>query len=65
MNEYLPAVRCEPELKQKLELIIAHSVSPRLSDHLRHAVEEYVEANWTPALEAKLADRRPRRPIVA
>lgn len=65
MNEYLPAVRCEPELKQKLELIIAHSVSPRLSDHVRRAIEKYVETHWTPELENKLATNRQRRQIAA
>ena len=43
MNEFLPMVRCEPELKQALEKIAAQSVSPRLSDHIRMAVEQYVQ----------------------
>lgn len=43
MNEFLPMVRCGPELKLALEKIAAQSVSPRLSDHIRFAVEQYVE----------------------
>lgn len=43
MDEYLPMVRCGPELKAALERIAALSVSPRLSDHIRFAVEEYVK----------------------
>lgn len=43
MDEYLPTVRCSVELKQSLERIAAQSVSPRLSDHIRFALEQYVE----------------------
>lgn len=43
MNEFLPMVRCESELKKALERIAAGSVSTRLSDHIRLAVEQYVE----------------------
>lgn len=51
MQEYLPQVRSTAELKRKLELIAEGSVSKNLSDHIRYAVEKYVEANWTPELQ--------------
>jgi hypothetical protein len=51
MNEFLPMVRCGPELKLALEKIAAQSVSPRLSDHIRFAVEQYVEREL-PKMEA-------------
>ena len=43
MTEYLPQTRCTPELKQALREIAARSVSKSLSDHIRFAVELYVE----------------------
>lgn len=64
-TENLPPVRCAPELKQKLELVAAGSISQRLSDHVRHAVEQYVEAQWTPELEKKLSNHQRRRPVAA
>lgn len=39
---YLPQVRCDKELKARLERVVKRSVSPRLSDHVRVAVEQYV-----------------------
>lgn len=36
-------VRLTPEIKRKLEEIAARSVARSLSDHIRFAVEQYVE----------------------
>ena len=44
MTTYLPQVRCEPSLKQRLEQVTASSINRRLSDHIRYAVEQYVAA---------------------
>ena len=41
-DSYLPPVRCSAELRERLERIARQSVSKRLSDHLRLAVENYV-----------------------
>jgi predicted transcriptional regulator len=53
MNEFLPMVRCGSELKEALERIAARSVSPRLSDHIRFAVEQYVERELTMLKESE------------
>lgn len=42
MTAYLPKVRCEPLLKQRLERVTENSINPRLSDHIRFAIETYV-----------------------
>ena len=39
---YLPQVRCEPSLKERLERITERSVAPSLADHIRFAIERYV-----------------------
>jgi len=41
-SEKLPQLRVSPGLKGRLEEIAAGSVSPRLSDHMRQALAEYV-----------------------
>lgn len=41
-STYLPQVRCEPSLKERLERITDRSVAPSLADHIRFAVERYV-----------------------
>lgn len=43
-TERLPVVRVTPSLKERLERIAAGGVSPRLADHIRYAVEQYVTA---------------------
>lgn len=49
---YLPQVRCRTNLKQRLQMVAAQSVSPRLTDHIRVAVEQYV-AQQEAALKSK------------
>lgn len=44
MTEYLPQVRCTATLKQRLQRVVADSVSRELADHLRYATERYVES---------------------
>lgn len=44
MTEMLPMVRCTPSLKLRLERIAEASVARSLGDHIRYAVERYVEA---------------------
>ena len=46
MTEVLPQVRCTAAMKRKLEEITAHSVTPRVADHIRAAIEEYIEKHW-------------------
>jgi predicted transcriptional regulator len=43
LTEVLPMVRCTPSLKDRLERIAAKSVTRNLTDHIRYAVELYVE----------------------
>lgn len=40
---YLPQVRCRTNLKQRLQAVAEKSVSQRLTDHIRVAVQHYVE----------------------
>ena len=54
MQDYLPQVRSTAAMKRKLELIAEQSVSKNLSDHIRFAIEQYIESNWTEELQAKL-----------
>ncbi|MGD9726905.1 MAG: ribbon-helix-helix protein, CopG family [Nitrospiraceae bacterium] len=42
LETYLPQVRCDQELKRRLERVARASISSRLSDHVRVAVEQYV-----------------------
>lgn len=43
-TERLPVVRITPSLKDRLERVAADAISPRLSDHVRYALEQYVAA---------------------
>lgn len=43
LTEYLPQVRCSPTLKARLERLAERSVTRNLADHIRFAVENYVE----------------------
>lgn len=43
LGEYLPKVRCTPTMKRKLEEIAAQSVTRNISDHIRFALEQYIE----------------------
>lgn len=36
-------LRCTPDMKRKLEAIAEQSVAKNLSDHIRFAVEQYIE----------------------
>lgn len=58
MQEYLPQVRVEDELRRKLELVAENSIATNLSVHIRLAVEQYVEKNWTTALQSRLEAER-------
>lgn len=44
MTERLPVVRISPTLKTRLDRIVANGITPRLSDHVRFALEQYVES---------------------
>lgn len=52
LTEYLPQVRCTPTLKARLEKVAERSVTRNLADHIRYAVEIYVDA-------AEAGDQRP------
>lgn len=43
-TEYLPQVRCTATLKARLERIAVRSISRNLADHIRFAVERYIDA---------------------
>lgn len=43
LTEVLPVTRVTPSLRERLERIAATSVTPRVSDHIRYAVERYIE----------------------
>lgn len=43
LTEYLPQVRCTPTLKSRLERLAERSVTRNLADHIRFAVENYVD----------------------
>lgn len=47
MTEYLPQVRCTPEMKEELKAIARRSVAPNISDHVRYAVEQYITYTLT------------------
>ena len=53
MQDYLPPVRATTTLKRKLQLLSERSVSKNLSDHIRMAVEQYIDNNWTDAMQAE------------
>lgn len=43
----LPTVRISTQLLDRLERVIERSVSHKVSDHVRYALERYVEAEET------------------
>ena len=44
LTEVLPMTRVPSSLRARLDRIVAASVSPRASDHIRYAIERYVES---------------------
>lgn len=52
MTEFLPHVRCTADMKRRLEQIVTHSVTPRITDHIRFAVDQYITQNWRPEFTA-------------
>jgi predicted DNA-binding protein len=54
LTDYLPKVRCAPEMKRRLEAIADHSVTRELADHIRFAVERYIAEQWREEYEADL-----------
>lgn len=44
MTDYLPQVRCTPEMKAGLVDIARNSVAPNIADHIRFAVGQYIAA---------------------
>ena len=56
LTEYLPQVRCTPTLKARLERLAERSVTRNLADHIRFAVENYVDAaEVVPAIATETA----------
>lgn len=47
--------RCTPEMWEKLENIAAESVAKNVSDHIRYALEQYIEAE-----ESQRKNRKPQ-----
>lgn len=43
LTEVLPMTRVTPTLRARLDRIAANSVAPRVSDHIRYALERYIE----------------------
>lgn len=43
LTELLPSVRVTPEMRAALESIAAKSMAKSISDHIRYAVEMYIE----------------------
>lgn len=56
LTERLPQIRCTPEMKQALMSIARQSVSRNLADHMRFAVERYIEAHRELAEAPVVAD---------
>lgn len=56
MTEFLPTIRCTPEMKEMLYRIARQSVSRSLADHIRFAIERYIEANRALAEAPVVAD---------
>lgn len=46
-TENLPPVRCTPLLKERLLLVVRKSITRNMADHIRFAVEQYVEREGT------------------
>lgn len=47
MTEYLPNVRCAPSLKAELRVIAEKSVSKDMADHIRFAIQSYIDGGVT------------------
>lgn len=47
-------VRCTPSLKRRLQELAARSVAKDVSDHVRFALEEYLDAH-APAVDSERA----------
>ncbi len=45
LTEWLPPVRVTPEMKAKLRVKTQSGAGRNMSDHIRYAVELYIEAN--------------------
>ena len=48
----LPPVRASQAMKNGLEAIAAKSVTRRISDHIRLAIQEYIERHNIPSVSA-------------
>ncbi|TXH47638.1 MAG: hypothetical protein E6Q97_26785 [Desulfurellales bacterium] len=59
LNEQLPPTRCSAEVKARLWAIAQRSVAKKLADHIRLAVERYVEE------EEKKLGQPPAQPQVS
>lgn len=55
-DSYLPNMRISAELRQRLDRVAAQSVTQRLTDHVRFALERYVKEE-----EAALQLRAPQQ----
>jgi hypothetical protein len=44
-TERLPMLRCTPEMKNALQKIAQRSVARNIADHMRYALERYIEDN--------------------
>lgn len=47
MTEYLPNARCAPSLKAALRAVADQSVSKDMADHIRFAVQSYIDGGVT------------------
>jgi hypothetical protein len=48
LTEFLPKTRCSASLRERLEAIAKKNAAKELSDHIRLAVERYVEQDGAP-----------------
>lgn len=48
LTEFLPKTRCSAALRERLEAIAEKNAAKELSDHIRLAVERYVEQDGAP-----------------
>lgn len=47
LSEYIPKARCTPSLKAALRTVTAQSVSKDMADHIRFAVQSYIDGGVT------------------
>lgn len=57
-NCYLPNMRISAQLHERLKSVAERSVSHRLTDHVRFALERYVEAEEAAQTPASTATQR-------